>query len=132
MNNNITNGGLNIGEVCSGPHCAIPVEPLTANLIHNNLNSANPPPNANIHYPGTLRQGNNYLDMPGIIQYQGTNNNPGPFNIQVAAGKKDGCMCDNQEGGAYNYIRNPLTNRKVNINSALGKKIINNYIRQLS
>ena len=129
---NITNGGLNIGEICQGPHCAIPVEPNTTNLIYNNLQSANPPPNANIHYPGTLRQGNNYLNMPGIIDYQGTHHNPGPFNIQVAAGKDNGCMCDNQGGGAYNYIVNPVTNRKVKLNGKIGKSIINNYLRQLN
>jgi len=31
----------------------------------------------------------------------------------------------------FNYIRNPITNRKVNINSKLGKNILNNYISQL-
>jgi len=36
-----------------------------------------------------------------------------------------------QKGGAYSYITNPLTNRKVKVSSALGKNIINQYKRQL-
>ena len=31
----------------------------------------------------------------------------------------------------YNYIVNPLTNRKCNINSKLGKKILNIYANQI-
>ena len=111
-----TNGGLNIGDKCVGGHCAIHIEPTSINLIHNNLLSANPPPNANIHYP-VQRQGN--YQMPGISNYLGTKLNPGPFNL-LGSGKPI--------NSTYNYIINPLTNRKVKITTSLGKKIINNYI----
>jgi hypothetical protein len=111
-----TNGGLNSGESCSGTHCSIPIEPTTDNLIHNNLLSANPPPNANVHYPGSPRIGNSNMLMPGITGYQGTRINPGPFNLK-GAGKN-----------TYNYIVNPLTNRKVGITTTLGKKILHNYL----
>uniref|UniRef100_A0A6C0IXL4 Uncharacterized protein n=1 Tax=viral metagenome TaxID=1070528 RepID=A0A6C0IXL4_9ZZZZ len=36
-----------------------------------------------------------------------------------------------QTGGGYNKIVNPVTGRKVNVNSKLGKQIINNYLEQL-
>lgn len=36
-----------------------------------------------------------------------------------------------QTGGAFQYITNPQTNRKVNINGKIGKKILNNYIKNL-
>ena len=36
-----------------------------------------------------------------------------------------------KKGGGYNYIINPETNRKVNINGHLGKQILNNYIKSL-
>ena len=36
-----------------------------------------------------------------------------------------------QNGGLYNYIINPKTNRKVNLNSKLGKIIIQNYIKYI-
>ena len=35
-------------------------------------------------------------------------------------------------GGNYKYIINPLTGRKVNINGIIGKKVLNNYIKQLN
>ena len=40
---------------------------------------------------------------------------------------------DMQTGGKpkYNYIVNPLTNRKCNINSSLGRKILQNYYNNL-
>ena len=38
---------------------------------------------------------------------------------------------NNQQGGAYSYIINPSTNRRVSITSRLGKKIIKGYLYQL-
>lgn len=35
------------------------------------------------------------------------------------------------QSGGYNYIVNPVTNRKVNINSSLGKKLIKKYSENL-
>ena len=81
------NGAVTIGETCIGSHCAMPVEPTATNMINNNLNSANPPPGANVHYPGTDRLGNSSLSMPGINNYIGTQLNHGPHRIQCAGGK---------------------------------------------
>lgn len=36
-----------------------------------------------------------------------------------------------QKGGEFNYITNPETNRKVKINSALGKRILKNYLSRV-
>lgn len=60
------NGGLFSGPEATGPWGAIPVVPTTTNYIHHNLRSANPPPGAVYHYPGTNRMGNNYIPMPGV------------------------------------------------------------------
>jgi len=60
------NGGLFSGPEATGPWGAIPVTPTTTNYIHHALRSANPPPGAVYHYPGTNRTGNNYVPMPGV------------------------------------------------------------------
>ena len=36
-----------------------------------------------------------------------------------------------QDGGAYNYITNPLTNRKVNIHGKIGKKVLENFLKNI-
>ena len=51
--------------------------------------------------------------------------------VETAKEKKPTKSKTKKGGGAYNYIINPLTNRKVATNGALGKKIINNFIRAL-
>lgn len=112
------NGAVTIGELCQGGHCSIPVTPLDSNLIHNNLRSANPPPGATINYPGTNRLGNNHLEMPGIQNYIGTEENPGPFNIQCGAGKS-----------AFQYIIHPRTRKHYHIHSSKGRKLLNMYLQ---
>lgn len=112
------NGAVTIGEPCVGGHCSIPVTPQVSNMIHNNLLSADPPPGANINYPGTDRLGNNSIQMPGIQDYAGTENNPGPFDIQCGAGDKR----------AFQYIIHPKTRKSYHISSKMGRKIINNYL----
>ena len=37
----------------------------------------------------------------------------------------------NQQGGAYRFIINPSTNRRVSITGKLGKKILKSYLYQL-
>ena len=37
----------------------------------------------------------------------------------------------NQTGGAFQYITNPETNRKVSVHSTLGKRILKNYLNRL-
>ena len=64
------NAGLYTGPAFSGSWGNIPVTPTTANMIHNNLNSANPPPGATTQYPGTDRLGNlKSGDYISFIQY---------------------------------------------------------------
>ena len=89
-------------------------------MIHNNLLSADPPPGGNINYPGTDRLGNNSIEMPGIQDYAGTENNPGPFDIQCGAGNND----------VFQYISHPKTRKKYHISSKMGKRIINNYLNR--
>lgn len=89
------NGGIFIGPQAYGPWGTIPVTPTTANMIHNNLRSANPPPGATVQYPGTDRLGNNFSAMPGIDWFGDTTAmNPGPFRIQGTS-----CPEPNQCGG---------------------------------
>ena len=75
------NAGLYSGPAFNGPWGNIPVVPTTANLINNNLRSANPPPGATTQYPGTNRLGNNYIAMPGVYWY--TSKEKCPYKIKV-------------------------------------------------
>ena len=63
------NGGWFTGEPYDkdAPWGTVPVIPDVSFLIHNNLLSAQPPPGANIQYPGSFRPGNNAQAMPGIV-----------------------------------------------------------------
>lgn len=78
------NGGLYGGPQSVKPWANIPVTPTTTNLINNVLKQANPPPGAELHYPGTNRLGNNYQAMPGIYWYnpdgKSHGNIAGPLN----------------------------------------------------
>ena len=76
------NAGLYSGPSFSGPWGNIPVVPTTANMIHNNLKSANPPPGATTQYPGTSRSGNSYTAMPGVLLYTSENNDC-PYKLKV-------------------------------------------------
>lgn len=114
------NGAITTGETCIGNHCAMPVTPTATNYVSNNLSSANPAPGGNLHIPGTDRLGNNHVTFPGSSAYSGSELNHGPHNIQ----------CTGQKGGnknSFEFIVNPLTNRKVSIYGKLGRKILNNY-----
>lgn len=135
------NGAVTVGEACVGSHCSIPVTPLVSNMVNVNLNSANPPPGANVHYPGTDRLGNSGLQMPGIKSYVGTKLNHGPHNIQCAGTTQKGgelieengfTSGEGQFGGAYLYITNPDTNRKVSIFGRVGKRVLKNYLNEIT
>ena len=68
------NGSLYTGEPFQedAPWRNFPTEPSTGNLINNNLKSANPPPQANFHYPSANhRLGNNEPILPGIVECNG-------------------------------------------------------------
>ena len=78
------NAGLYSGAPFKGPWGNIPTIPTTAYMIHHNLRSANPPPGAIYQYPGTIRCGNNYMAMPGVVWYTNTPvGNEGPYLIQI-------------------------------------------------
>ena len=124
------NGAVTIGDACQGGHCAIPVTPTVENLIHHNLNSANPPPGATVNYPGTDRLGNNQISMPDIYAYTGTENNPGPFNIQCNNFQCGSIQCGGDRESPFQYITHPDTRRVYNINSKKGNKILMKYLRQ--
>ena len=80
----VPNGGLYGGPQAVGEHASIHVIPTATNMIHNNLRSANPPPGAINQYPGTHRDRNNYVAMPGVCWYNDTHPiNKGPFEIKV-------------------------------------------------
>jgi len=110
------NGGVFIGPQAYGPWGTIPVTPTTTEMIHNNLQSANPPPGATVQYPGTDRLGNNFIAMPGIDWYANTTNmNPGPFRI-----KGTSCPPPNQCGGRK---KNKIHKRKFNHKKSTLRKI---------
>ena len=80
----LPNGGLFGGPQAVGEYASIPVIPTTTNMIHHNLRSANPPPGAIHQYPGTNRDRNNYVPMPGVCWYNDTHPvNQGPYSIKV-------------------------------------------------
>jgi hypothetical protein len=80
----VPNGGLFGGPQATGAHASIPVIPTATNMIHHNLRSANPPPGAIHQYPGTNRDKNNYIAMPGVYWYNDTHPvNVGPHSIKV-------------------------------------------------
>tara|TARA_Y100000385_G_scaffold291025_1_gene366767 strand:- start:45 stop:2879 length:2835 start_codon:yes stop_codon:yes gene_type:complete len=116
-------GGVLISEPCSGPHCAIPVEPTTSNMINNNLKSANPPLDAFTQYPGTNRLGNNTDSMPGISDYVGTPLNHGPFNIKCT-GQKAGATGDTKPTFDSVYNSNKHKDKTFNIDLDKADKVL--------
>lgn len=111
------NGAVTIGEKCKGPHCAIPVNPTTSYMVKKNLTSARPPPSANHHFPSTYRLGNNTELPQGMNKYENKNSlNSGPFNIDVF-----------EEPQGIQYIVNPKTNRKVQVDSFEGRQVLEDF-----
>ena len=56
------------------------------------------------------------------------NNMTGP---DLGPVRTDGDHSGTQTGGAYNFIINPETNRRVSIYGRVGKRVIRNYISQM-
>lgn len=80
----VPNGGLYGGPQAVGEYASIHVIPTATNMIHHNLRSANPPPGAIHQFPGTNRDRNNYIPMPGVFWYNDTHPvNKGPYSIKV-------------------------------------------------
>lgn len=108
------NAGLYTGLPFSGPWGNVPVAPTTTNYINNNLHSANPPPGANVSYPGTQRLGNNHQAMPGVVPYLSKSQvNWGSFKINTTEGNAT-------VGGGKKSLRK-LKNKKKKNSSTLKK-----------
>jgi hypothetical protein len=100
------NGGLYVGKPFdkNAPWANIPVTPDTGYMMYYNLQSANPPPEAATHYPGTIRPGNNepiYKD----VQKKTNNYNLAcsvPLNDFVPRHKN--CNCTKCKLSKYAYL----------------------------
>ena len=68
---------------------------------------------------------NNIGGLGEITTYSDCSNQPG--NSQQSNNQQS----NNQQGGAYRYIINPVTNRRVSITGKLGKNILKSYLYQL-
>ena len=69
------NGGLYTGAPFTpeAPWRNFPATPDVSYMVHQNLKSAHPPPGADTQYPGSIRPGNNFQDMPGVTWYGAQN-----------------------------------------------------------
>jgi len=116
------NGGLYGGEPFAGPWGTVPVPATTSYHINKNLVSAEPPPLATTHYPGTERLGNNYTGMPGINWY--AKDGLGPYNMQ--------CVTGNQHsgGGGSSQTLNTLIKNAEHISKNLDKTSVSNFSRR--
>lgn len=97
------NGGLYTGEPFAkgAPWANVPVVPDAGYMIHHNLRSANPPPDAIFQYPGNVRPGNNYQTMPGVGQLSSQHNllcNKAPCTSEKQ------CPCNNCRFSKYYYM----------------------------
>ena len=97
------NGGLYTGEPfkANAPWANVPVVPDAAYMIHYNLRSANPPPEALLHYPGTVRPGNNEPVYDGITRLGGVNQNCAAPDITTAPRS---CPCYKCSMSKYAYL----------------------------
>jgi hypothetical protein len=75
------NGAVTTGERCVGGHCSIPIDPNYKGIISSL--KANAPRGFVYQLPATYRPGNSSDKLPGLQNYEGTVNNPGPFAFQV-------------------------------------------------
>ena len=99
----LLNGGLYTGEpfVKGAPYANVPVVPDADYLTHYNLRSANPPIDALYQYPGSIRPGNNYQTMPGIMH---TKN---PYNLSLSSAPcqtANSCSCNRCQHFKYYYL----------------------------
>lgn len=80
------------GEPCVGNHCGYPITPFVSDYINKALTIGNnPPPGATTQYPVIDRPGNSLgEDLPGVSLYEGTELNPGPFNIRCVSEQTGG------------------------------------------
>lgn len=96
------NGGLYTGEpfAPNAPWANVPAIPDASFMIHHNLRSAKPPPEAIYQYPGHERPGNNSAKMPGI------GNSQDPYNMHLidVSPKDEPCGCSKCCMTKYAYL----------------------------
>lgn len=92
------------GAPCDGPHCGYPITPFVSEYINKGLTIGNNhPPGATTQYPVIDRPGNSLGEvLPGVSLYDGTDLNPGPFNIR----------CVSQTGGRRSRKQKKRSNKK--------------------
>lgn len=97
------NGGLYTGEPFAkdAPWANVPVIPDVTYMVHHNLRSANPPPQALVHYPGTVRPGNNEPLYEGVKRIGGWNQNCG---TEDASFVPRACTCQKCNMAKYAYL----------------------------
>lgn len=71
---------------------------------------------------GIPRLGNNTIELSGVSTYQGTEKNPGPFNIQCSSSQSGG-------GDLFSTIVNPETGRRVSVHGVIGRRVLRKYLR---
>lgn len=102
------NGGLYTGTPFAGPWGNVPVIPDVDYMTHINLRSANPPKEALMQYPGTVRLGNNHQTMPGVQWAQPLNDNMNNMSsgrqCQVAPASKSATWSPSSPWSAYQYL----------------------------
>lgn len=84
------NNAWYVGEPCVGAHCGVAMTP-TVNNLHNSPEGlgSTAHPGSNHQYPVIDRLGNSPNEtLTGLQAYQGTAQNPGPFNTQCVGGGK--------------------------------------------
>jgi hypothetical protein len=81
----------------------MPVTPTTANIINNNLKSAEPPKAALTQYPGSVRPGNSYQNTPGVREY--TNSDTNAMRCVSGGRKSRREKRSSSSGGKYNKRR---------------------------
>jgi len=80
------------GAPCEGVHCGYPITPFVSEYINQALTFGNnPPPGATTQYTVIDRPGNSLGEnLPGVSLYEGTELNPGPFNIRCVSAQSGG------------------------------------------
>lgn len=100
------NGGLYTGEPFrpNAAYANFPAIPDAGYLIHYNLRSANPPPQALFQYPTNDRIGNNTAIMPGISKETGKLYNIACRNVDANTFLEESCKCRKCSFSKYAYL----------------------------
>ena len=96
------NGGLYTGEpfLKGAPWGNVPVIPDVSYMTHVNLRSANPPLAAIYQYPGNIRPGNNFQEMPGVSTIK-------KYNVQCSTPSEvsvQKCPCNKCKFSGHYYL----------------------------